>query len=288
MNIMDDKRFDRNIRFFGKEGQEKLAKVKVTLCGAGGLGTHVLQQLALLGVGSLTLIDNETIEETNRNRYITIRHVDTIPCTSKVQIGKRLVNEVNPDVKVVTVPDELASEEAFEAIISADYVFGCLDKDAPRMILNELCTAYEKPYIDIASDIIPGESPDYGGRVCISWDGNGCLDCFDLLDKEEIKIQLESKEARQDRAEIYGVPMDDLDEAGPSVVSINGVIASIGVTEFMLWVTGIRMPNRVITYNGKMGIVTLSKDLPAPDCYYCKELRGKSDSANVRRYLNMK
>ena len=54
---MHSERYDRNIRFFGKEGQDRLASVSVAVVGVGGLGTHVAQQLALLGVGRLVLID---------------------------------------------------------------------------------------------------------------------------------------------------------------------------------------------------------------------------------------
>ena len=46
-------RFDRNIRFFGSEGQDRLARSSVAIVGIGGLGTHVVQQLALLGIGHL-------------------------------------------------------------------------------------------------------------------------------------------------------------------------------------------------------------------------------------------
>lgn len=61
-----------------------------------------------------------------------------------------------------------------------------------------------------------------------------------------------------------------LDNVGPSVVSLNGAIASLGVTEFMLAVTGIRAPNRLLTYNGRTGKVTVSTDEPAPGGYCCK------------------
>jgi len=47
------KRYDRNIRLFGKEGQDALRRLKVTVIGAGGLGTQVIQQLAHLGIGSM-------------------------------------------------------------------------------------------------------------------------------------------------------------------------------------------------------------------------------------------
>ena len=50
---MNTERYDRNIRFFGKKGQDRLAAASVAVVGVGGLGTHVVQQLALLGVGRL-------------------------------------------------------------------------------------------------------------------------------------------------------------------------------------------------------------------------------------------
>lgn len=282
---MENKRFDRNIRFFGRKGQERLAATHVAVVGIGGLGTHVVQQLALLGVGRLILIDKEEIDETNLNRYIGVKRTDPIPGTHKVFIGKRLIEEINPDINVVGIKASLLSEQAFNVILQADYVFGCLDSEGARLILNELCAAYSKPYIDLATDIIPGEPPNYGGRVCVAWDGQGCIVCYDQLDIAEVQEDLESPEARKTRKAIYGVPQESLNEAGPSVVSINGVIASLGVTEFMLWVTGIRLPKRLCTYHGNMGRVTINSDNPAPDCYYCKEIRGKEDAADVQRYL---
>ena len=285
MSTMENDRFDRNIRFFGRKGQERLASTHVAIVGIGGLGTHVVQQLTLLGVGRLTLIDKEEIEATNLNRYIGVRRSDPIPGTHKIFIGKRLVEETNTDINVVGIKASLISEQAFNAIIRADYIFGCLDKEGVRLILNELCSAYKKPYIDLASDIIPDNPPTYGGRVCISWDGQGCIVCLDQLDVVEAQEDLENSEARETRKAIYGVPLEDLDAAGPSIVSINGVIASLGVTEFMLWVTGIRLPKRLCTYHGNMGRVTINTDEPAPDCYYCKEIRGKGDEADVQRYL---
>ena len=56
---MNEERFDRNIRFFGKQGQARLRSASVAIVGVGGLGLHVAQQLAHLGVGALTLIDDE-------------------------------------------------------------------------------------------------------------------------------------------------------------------------------------------------------------------------------------
>jgi hypothetical protein len=121
--------------------------------------------------------------------------------------------------------------------------------------------------------------------VCIAWDGNSCVSCLNLLDRGEAQLDLAGPDERARRAEIYGVPRAALDDAGPSVVSLNGVVASLAVTEFVLTVTGQRAPNRSLTYEGRTGKVWVSTDEPTPGCYYCKGLRGTGDRADVQHYL---
>ena len=280
---MKDLVYDRNIRFFGKAGQQNLAGAHVAIVGIGGLGTHVVQQLALLGVGHLALIDDEDLDVTNRNRYVGVRSDDPIPGSWKVAIGERLAKEINPGICVAPIRQSLAGPQAFEAIIQADYVFGCLDNEGARLVLNEFCAAYSRPYFDLASDILPDGS--YGGRVCVAWEGQGCLVCCGELDMAQAKADLETPEARANREAIYGVPREALDQAGPAVVSINGVVASLAVSEFMLGVTEIRPPKRLCRYRGDRGIVVTVTDDPAPDCYYCKGIRGMGADSGVQRYL---
>ncbi len=278
-------RFERQERLFGKEGQAKLTASRVAVVGVGGLGTHVVQQLALLGVGELALIDSEDLATTDRNRYIGARHDDPVPGTPKVVIGERIVKGIDPAIKVVTIPDSLVGEPGFAAVIAADYVFGCLDSEGARLVLTELCAAYAKPYIDLASDIMPGQPPSYGGQVCVAWDGQGCLVCCGLLDVAEAQAELAGVGDRRNREALYGVERAALGRSGPSVVSINGVVASLGVTEFVVGVTGLRAPQRVLTYRGQFGRVATSVDTPAPDCYYCKGIHGRGDAVDVQRYI---
>ncbi len=281
---MTSKRFDRNIRFFGEEGQKKLRSLTVAVVGVGGLGTHVVQQLALLGVGGMVLIDNEELDSTNLNRYVGARFNDPIPGTLKVDIGNRIVQEINPGINVARIPDTLTSDAAFNALLDVDYIFGCLDNEGARLILNEFCAAYLKPYVDLSSEIIPGEPPIYGGRICFALDGHGCLMCFQDLDVAEAQADLESPDSRLNREAIYGVARSALGQAGPSVVSINGIIASLAVTEFMVGVTGLRKPKRFISYRADLVKLTFKED-PVDDCYYCLGIRGKGDAANVQRYI---
>jgi hypothetical protein len=76
-------------------------------------------------------------------------------------------------------------------------------------------------------------------------------------------LELAGPPDRRRRDEFYGLRRELLDEVGPSVVSINGAAASLAVSEFMLAATGVRAPNRLLTYNGRTGKVTVSTDEPA-------------------------
>jgi hypothetical protein len=102
---------------------------------------------------------------------------------------------------------------------------------------------------------------------------------------DEAQRELGGPDARKLRHAIYGVDKGELERVGPSVVSINGVVASLAVTEFMVGVTGIREPHRLITYRGDMGRVLLSQDAPRPDCFYCKAVWGQGDRADTQRYI---
>jgi molybdopterin/thiamine biosynthesis adenylyltransferase len=278
-------RYDRSIRFFGEEGQRKLRALKVTIVGVGGVGGHVVQQLALLGLGSIAVIDPEELDETNRNRYVTARASDKVPGTPKVDIGERLIKEIDPSIEVIKVEDSLVSPGAFQSVMQSDYVFGCVDSEGARLVLTELCAAYRLSYFDIASDIEVGTTSRYGGRVCAALRGECCLVCLGQLDMAEAQRELGGPEARKLRQAVYGVDRHELGGVGPSVVSINGVVASLAVTEFMVGVTGIREPHRLITYRGEMGRVLLPQDAPRPDCFYCKGVWGQGDRADTERYI---
>ncbi len=282
---MTNDRFNRQMRFFGKEGQDKIAASHVVVVGVGGLGSHVVQQLALLGVGRLTLVDSEELAETDLNRFVGARHDDPIPGTSKVDIAVRVIYGINPAIVVEKIEDSLVSEASLSAVASATHLFGCLDGEGARLILNEWCAAYAKPYFDLASDVLPGDPPIYGGRSCVAWEGDGCMVCLGVLDSAEAQEDLAGPNARADRAALYGVRQEALERSGPSVVSLNGVVASLGVTEFMVAITGLRRPNRLMMYNGSAGKVTLSQDQPRADCHYCKGIRGRGNAVDVKRYV---
>jgi hypothetical protein len=279
------KRDHRSTLLFGAEGQRKLRGTSAVVVGDGGLGSALIEHLALLSVGKITEIDAEELDETNRNRFIGARIADTIPGTLKVSISDRLVREIDPDIMSIPVPEELVSERAFEAVKAADWIFGCFDDDGPRAILNDLTAAYAKPYVDLASDV--PEPGIYGGRVCVSLNGDGCLDCLGLLDRRDVRRYLQTAEERKAEDAIYGISKMALERKGPSVSPINGVVAGLAAVEFMVAVTGLRAPTRLQEYRGQDSKVVVVADRPRPDCPRCKGTWNAGISADVERYLRI-
>jgi molybdopterin/thiamine biosynthesis adenylyltransferase len=277
-------RFDRHIPLFGAAGQQKIRETRVAIIGVGGVGSHVVQQLAFLGVRDFVLVEPEELDDTNRNRFIGASHDDPVPGTRKLDIAERLLRSIDAGVQVERVPSCLVSEAGYKAVKGVDVVFGCVDKEGPRLVLTELCSAYRRNYLDVGSDVIPGAPPEWGGRVCTSWEGAGCLVCLEEIDIDEAGRQLAGPEREERVRAIYGIDEDALAGGGPSVVSINGVVASLAVTEFMAGVTGLRSPVPLLRYRGWHEAITRRTE-PLSDCYYCGWVRGRGENADVERFF---
>jgi molybdopterin/thiamine biosynthesis adenylyltransferase len=285
---VENERFDRQIAIFGVEGQAKIQSAKVVLVGYGGLGTFVLPQLCLLGVKNISVIEHETYSATNRNRYLGFSHQDfdlkTGLGVEKVTVAERVAKSIDPEIIIKLIKDKLESIDAFEAIIAADFVIGCLDSDGARSILNELSIAYGITYIDLASEIF--EDGTFGGRIAIVKDGNGCLHCMgNGLDQTEIRRYLATEEQLQNEANVYGVDKKNLlSGSGPSVVDLNGIIASMGVQEFKLLVTDPKISTRYLNYRGHLKAISKVSAVNSETCYSCNLFNVKEKS-NVKRYI---
>jgi molybdopterin-synthase adenylyltransferase len=283
---MDLERFDRQLLLFGQAGQEKIADTHVTIAGLGGTGSHTAQQLAFLGVRKFSLIDADHATKSSRNRLIGMRPPDVAAKTPKVIIAERMIREIEPDADISVVNDTFLSKAGSVELAKASVIFGCMDRDGGRLLLNEFSCAYNRPYFDIATDTDrDGDKVIFGGRLMVRIGGDACLYCMDLLDARAVRRDLSSPERRDEADAMYGVRRDALSERGPSVVALNGILASIAVTEFMLFVTGVpRAPKRLLRYDGSRGIVNEPKDSPRPDCPYCTQV-GKGDAVDWLRHI---
>ena len=285
---MTDERFDRNVGLFGLEGQRSIRETTLAMAGIGGLGSVVVQQASLLGFRVQHHVDPQELKNSGRNRYVTARHDDPVPGTAKVDIGRRLANSIDPEIKVETVRASIISDAGITAIKEADLVMGCLDSEGARLLLLQVCAILQKPYIDLASDILAEETPlRYGGRVCCSFFGRGCLSCLDLIDRNEAGRDLSGEAGRTQRLAIYGVDESFLGHSGPSVAPLNGLIASLGMMELMAYVTGLREPQPHLNYDGRTGRVGLRPERLTTDCYFCDGLFTGKQHADIAELLQI-
>jgi hypothetical protein len=284
---MIDNRYARHEAFFGKDGQEKIRQTKYVIVGAGGTGSHAAQQLAYLGGVDFGLIDGDRLDETSGNRVVTAYPPDVAAAALKVEVAKRQILAIQPGAKVEVVPTSFLTEAGFAQIRSAGLVIGCMDRDSARLVLNEVCQAYEIPYADIATDIDKDNPREFGGRFHLSVGGERCLFCDDLLDQEAIRRDFETPEQRDTDERIYGVPRSALAGAGPSVVALNGLLVSAALMELMVDLTGLRKANRWLEYRGFWGRLMAVTTAPKAHCPYCKGslIRGRGRAADVERYI---
>lgn len=261
-------RFDRQRKIFGDKGQEQLRASKVGVVGGGGLGSFVVLELAYLGVGSIVIVDHDLLDDSNRNRLVGAWESHT-EGTPKVVILRDLARLVDAEMEIEIVPARVESPEAQLSLAGVDVVMACLDNDGPRSALNRFCCRQGLPLIDLASDTMPDKDQViFGGRVCVATAETGCLVCFGVLDQEEIWDYFATPDQRSDREELYGVLRRNLAGGGPSVITVNGVIASLAATELMVLVTGIRAPIVHQEWRGHEGILRRVRDQDE-GCYYC-------------------
>jgi len=112
---------------FGPEKIKKLMNANILLVGLGGVGGVVAEMLVRAGIGSITLVDNDIVDDTNRNRQIPALY-STVGAPKTLSLSNRL-KEINPDLKMTLIQEFVKDGKAFQ-IISAqkyDYAIDCID-----------------------------------------------------------------------------------------------------------------------------------------------------------------
>ncbi len=130
-------RYERHISLpeIGEKGQQKLLESKVVVVGAGGLGSPAALYLAAAGVGTLGVVDMDTVEESNLQRQI-LHSTETIG-KNKVDSAKKTLLSLNPEINVITYNELLDSENILEIIADYDVVVDGTDNFQTRYLIND-------------------------------------------------------------------------------------------------------------------------------------------------------
>ena len=261
---------DRQVLAFGPEGQKALAKQRVCIVGAGGIGSVVFELLIRLGVPEVIVIDSDTVEMSNLNRLAGSTLKDAREAVPKVEMLARNASQINPNAEVKPVKASILDEQTQELLKGCDAVFGCTDNQASRSVLNSFSAKNLIPYFDTGTGIqsnLQHKIEHAGGQVRVVIPGKGCLSCIDGIDLDIAGQEMLPEAERQiaiERGYIAGA-----DVPTPAVASLNGVIAGLAVTEFMAFVTGFRPVHQYVYYD-LMSARTWGLDYPSnPNCFNC-------------------
>ena len=138
--------FSRTEIMIGSEGMEKLLNARVAVFGIGGVGGHTVEALARSGVGTLILVDNDTVSLTNINRQ-SIAYHSTVG-KYKTHVMKERIQDINPSAEVITFETFVLPENLESLFVKKiDYIIDAIDTVTAKLALVEYANAHEIPII---------------------------------------------------------------------------------------------------------------------------------------------
>jgi molybdopterin/thiamine biosynthesis adenylyltransferase/rhodanese-related sulfurtransferase len=133
------------LKEIGAQGQAALARARVLLVGAGGLGSPVLQYLAGAGVGCLGIVDADTLDASNLHRQPIFALADV--GARKVELAAAAVKRINPAVQVELHPVRLDAGNALDLIRGYDVVIDCSDNFRTKYLINDAAVLAHRPAV---------------------------------------------------------------------------------------------------------------------------------------------
>lgn len=272
---------DRQVLAFGSMGQRLLQRQTVGIVGCGGIGSLLFILLVRLGVCRFVLVDHDVVESSNLNRLAGSTKLDAEFKVPKVKMLCDYGLSINENIRVVLVQDSVDSPKAMQALKSCDKMFGGTDNQASRDSMNRFSIRHLIPYIDCGTGIKASSEHKIlhaGGQVRTIIPGQGCLRCINGIDMDKVKMEQLPEEEKQ--AVVQQGYIEGADEHAPSVVSLNGVIANLAVTEFLGYVTGCKPLNRYLFYDFLKAAVLPVEFPKNPECFSCSDstLLGSGDN----------
>jgi adenylyltransferase/sulfurtransferase len=232
--ISDDDRYSR-FRLIAWWDQDKLAAAKVLVVGAGALGNEVLKNLALLGVGTVYIVDFDEIEESNLTRSVLFRSRD---CgRPKAEAAAETLRDINPKMRVYPMLANVITDIGLGLFRDVNVVIGCLDNREARLWVNRSCWKVNTPWID-------GGIQEINGVVKVFQPpGSACYECgMTENDYRLISLRYSCPLLRQE---------DILAGKVPTAPTISSIIAGMQTQEALKIIHGMQVEaGAAMVFNG--------------------------------------
>lgn len=221
--------FDRGRAITGSGALYQMSQMRFGVIGISGTGSLIVELLLRAGAGEIDLFEFDCIDKTNVNRILHSRQADADAGVSKTDRTIEAVAEYGLPTSVVAIDDgDIRKAKVADELRRCDVVFGCVDREWPRLILSEFAYQYLVPLIDLGTEI--GLAPDgtelqsVDSRVSLVVSGNPCLSCVGVVTPEGLRLEGLSEEELE-RTVALGY-CKDIRLSAPAVMDLNMRAAS--------------------------------------------------------------
>ncbi|PKN29931.1 MAG: adenylyltransferase [Deltaproteobacteria bacterium HGW-Deltaproteobacteria-21] len=238
-------RYDRQILIpeIGKSGQERLKNAKVFIAGAGGLGSPISIYLAAAGIGTIRLVDCDTVDASNLNRQVL--HWEKDVGRKKVESACEKLKDLNPHISIEPVCDVITAANVSKLMEGFDAVVDAMDNLETRFLLNKAAVDRQIPFFH-------GAVRGFEGRVMTILPGKtACLRC---MRKESLPPE---------KFPVIGV--------APALI---GTIQATEVIKYFVG-GGRLLTDRILLYDGLDCRFTEFQVRRDPNCDHCGHLKGR-------------
>lgn len=202
--------------------QTKLKNARVLVAGAGALGNEVLKNLALLGIGHITIIDFDTVSITNLARSILFR--DTDVGLTKVEVARRRLLEINPELSILAIHGDLQFDLGVGDVRSYNLMIGCVDSINARWAINQLAYRAGIPWINGGIGITDGEISFFDPKV-----ESACFECG---------ISNQMWERRNQNYSCHGMKRDFPEKVIPTTATLTSTVGGMQVQQALMYLHG--------------------------------------------------
>jgi molybdopterin/thiamine biosynthesis adenylyltransferase len=244
-------RYKRQMKIFGDKGQERLKNAHIFIAGAGGLGSPVAIYLAVAGVGTITIVDMDTVEQSNLNRQIL--HTDRDIGKKKTVSAIEKLREYNPDITINAIDATISADNVHELVGKADGIVDAMDNYPVRYLLNRVAIEKKIPFFH-------GAISGFHGQAATVLPGTtACLEC--IVQKAPPK------------------------EISPAIGATAGVIGTVQATEVIKYLTknGDLLAGRLFLWDGLAATAEQIAVEKNPKCPACGNAGTAREPAETKR-----
>jgi hypothetical protein len=293
---------DRQALLHSEDGNTKLQRTHIAVVGAGGLGSQIIQTLAHLGVGAITVVDPDVVEESNLSRIVGARPEDAgdpnqtpdedgvIPAAwaeaipgcgrPKAEVMGRVVSSIDPTIYYKGIHEKIQSPRALNQVVAADVIITGTDTATSRRFASQAAHQYLRPLFNAGTDIdIDKETGvrSIATSFQVSGPNRACLDCMDVINEDRINAEGEDEEMLE-----YGLELVAGEQ--PSVITVNQEPVqrlTFALHRFLTGLLADRRGFRTGTYSATADRLVSDGDA-TPNCQFCN---GKFVAAGDRGLL---